>query len=521
MPSLRDNDASARTDASDDAYANLRRQQLLIIRQTSIPGISIGGPGILLVLWAAFYWTDSVQTRNAYLGIVISGLLLIGLWARALWHCSRNDLQHAFLAQFAAVVIASTLLILFIQGGIAMALVTAFTGLSAAAALLDARTLRISSIVMSVAVLLAAALHGLQVVPAIAMPPALLYGASAVAIVAAFRTPITALSMLNAHLKASRGDALHHAQAAERARLNADRQARNLLKLSEELRDFTYVISHDLRAPLINIEGFAAALGDTLDDFSVKLESLSDADSAATARELWNEARGEAAEAMHFINGGTKKLNALVVGLLELSRLDSKPPQEKAVELTPLLAQIVASLQHQIRERDIAVRVAPLPTVVADPLRVSQVFSNLIDNAIKYMPERAPREISVSCVEEDDQYVFAIADSGDGISAENRAKVFRPFKRLDPKSSPAGEGLGLAAVRKIIDRQGGRIWIEDTPSGQGVCFRFSWQRTTLPTESTAEAECDAAEPGTPPSARSTSLPSATEACKDQHSFAAC
>ncbi len=120
--------------------------------------------------------------------------------------------------------------------------------------------------------------------------------------------------------------------------------------------------------------------------------------------------------------------------------------------------------------------ISELRGIAYGPLRVSQVFANLVDNAIKYMPERVPREIRVSCEEGEKTYLFSVTDSGNGIDLDLRQQVFRPFKRLDAKNSPAGEGLGLAAVRKVVELHGGSIWFDDAPSGQGASFRFTWPR---------------------------------------------
>jgi len=486
MPSVSDNDAAARTTPSLDPFERLRRQQLLIIRKTSIPGVVLGGGGILLVLWAALYWADDAATRNAYFIIFACGTVMVGLWIVALWHCRRDNLYRAFLAQFAANLVTSVLMFLFIDKGVVMAIITAFTGVCAGASLLDSKTLRAAAWTMTAAVLAAGAAHELGIVQPIAIPRALLYLATACAVASGFRTPIGALSIFNEHLKASRSEALRFARAAEESRKSADAQAQKVREVGDELRDFTYVVSHDLRAPLINIEGFAKVLGDSLEDFDSKVAD-SAADSAAAAdglRDAWKDTHAEAVESMHFIRRSTEKLNAMVVGLLELSRLDSKAQQDKDVDLAPLVAQIVESLQHQIRARDIEISVAPLPTVLADPLRINQVFTNLIDNAIKYMPERAPRRISILVDDDADGHVFSVSDSGGGIAPEDRAKVFRPFKRLDPNAPAAGEGLGLAAVKKIIERRGGRIWIEDPESGPGTCFRFLWPRVApAPSES--------------------------------------
>jgi signal transduction histidine kinase len=463
------------TEPATKADAKLRRQQLLIVEKTSWPGIIFGGGGaVLVVLWALF-WTQEAGPRDAYLAIAGSVFAMAGLWVVALWRCRRNDLQGAFVAQFIANLVSTALFFLFIERGAILALMTAFTGLSSGSMILDERPLRWAGLAMTMVVLLSAAAHELRLVEPVVIPDALLYVATGIGIVFTFRTPMVALRMFKEHVQGSRAEALHLARQAEEARDRADRNARDLKEVGEELREFTYVVSHDLRAPLINIEGFSVALNDSLTAFDQKTkEESANGGGTASIREAWQEVHEDVVESLHFISRSTAKLKALISGLLELSRIDSRPQQSQSVALTPLLEGLVGSMQHQIRERDIEVHVAPLPTVVADPLRISQVFGNLIDNAIKYMPERAPRQVSVSYEESEDFFVFTVVDSGNGIPPESRQRVFRPFRRLDAKHGPSGEGLGLAAVRKIIERQGGRIWIDDPPGERGACFRFTW-----------------------------------------------
>lgn len=481
---------SAETGATAPSTAadhKLRRQQLLIVEKTSWPGIIFGGSGALLVIAWGLFWTESAAIRNSYLAIAACVLVMACFWGIALWRCRRNDLRGGFLAQFVASTVSSGLFFLYIERGAALALLTAFTGLSSGSMILDERSLRWAGLVMTVVVLLSAAGHEMGLVAPVVIPQALLYGATAVGIIFTLRTPMVALRMFKEHVEGSRSEALRLAQKAEEERDRADKHARDLKEIGEELREFTYVVSHDLRAPLINIEGFSNALSDSLATFDERIREGAAGGAAGAVRRAWLETHEEVVESLNFISRSTEKLKALITGLLELSRIDSRPQQAQSIELTPLLEELVASLQHQIRERRISVHVGPLPVIVGDPLRVSQVFGNLIDNAVKYMPDQAPREVSVSCREDGAFFVFTVSDTGNGIPPESRQKVFRPFRRLDAKGSPAGEGLGLAAVRKIIERQGGRIWVDEPPNGRGACFRFTWPRRA-PTASSASVQ---------------------------------
>jgi signal transduction histidine kinase len=424
----------------------------------------------------ALFWADTVAMRNALLGIVVCATLMSAIWVVALRACRRNDLRRAFAAQFTANLIGTGLFFIFIDRGEILGLLTAFVGLSAGAMILKDRAQRRAALITTAVILTSGAIAELGLIEAIVLPPWVLYIAVVVAIGFGFRTPISAFRMFNEHLRASRADALRNEQIAREARDRADEHARALADLTGELREFSYVVSHDLRAPLINVEGFASVMQESLEEFDASVRRGGPDLDGPSLREAWLAVHSEVVEALHFISSGTAKMNALISGLLELSRIDSRPSQETVVALAPLVDELVASMQHQIRERDVTVNVGPLPEVYGERLRLSQIFGNLMDNAIKYMPARPPREISVSCDDQADAFAFAVTDSGDGIAPEHRQQAFRPFKRLSGSESAVGDGLGLAAVKRIVERHGGRIWIEDAPGGRGASFRFTWPR---------------------------------------------
>jgi signal transduction histidine kinase len=164
-------------------------------------------------------------------------------------------------------------------------------------------------------------------------------------------------------------------------------------------------------------------------------------------------------------------MDFLVQGLLELSRIDSRPSLAEPVDLGRQVAEIVDSLQYSIAERGIAVRVDPLPTVIGDPVRISQVFGNLIDNAIKYMKPEGRAAIHVGWVRREGRVQFFVRDTGVGIRPEDQAKIFRLFSRVGGHAVP-GDGMGLTTVKKIVEKDGGRIWVESA-LGQGSTFWFT------------------------------------------------
>jgi signal transduction histidine kinase len=244
-----------------------------------------------------------------------------------------------------------------------------------------------------------------------------------------------------------------------------------------ELSDFLFVASHDLRSPLINLDGFSRALQESLGRFQEVLEEATARGNGSTAGILaasWPPLREEMEESLGFILRSTEKMDFLVRALLDLSRIDARPPEKQEIDLPRMVDDILATLRFQIYEKGIRVATAELPHVYGDPLRINQVFSNLIDNAIKYMPPKQGARIEIGCEAANGHYRFFVRDNGPGIRREDHEKIFRLFTRIGPNGA-AGEGVGLTAVRKIIDKHGGKIWVE-SELGKGTTFRFTLPR---------------------------------------------
>ena len=244
-------------------------------------------------------------------------------------------------------------------------------------------------------------------------------------------------------------------------------QAALLATKNHELTDLFYVLSHDLRAPLINLEGFAFELEHAV----ARLQSAEAESTNGVGADQRAEAKESIAEALHFIRQGVAKMSGLVKGILELSRLDAKPAPRQPVELAAMVDGILASFQYQVAQRGISVRVGELPTVAGDAVRLNQMLSNLIDNAIKYMKPEGPAEIEIRCDRQPALDVIAVRDTGVGIRREDHAKIFRLFARVGDQAAP-GDGIGLAAVKKIVEQHGGSISVDSEP-GRGSEFRVT------------------------------------------------
>jgi signal transduction histidine kinase len=253
-----------------------------------------------------------------------------------------------------------------------------------------------------------------------------------------------------------------HASSQEKTRLIEDLRQRKgeLERLNQEMEDLLYISSHDLRAPLINVQGFA-------NEVSRGMEGLAPYVRDANEATAW---RADIQESLRFIQTAVTRMDGLIGGLLNVSRIATRTHPSEDVCLRSIAEKTVEAFHYQLEQRAITVRLGPLPTVRGDAVRLDQVFSNLVDNAIKYMGDSARREIEIGMRNGRGVPTFFVKDTGPGIPAESYETVFRLFRRLS--SAVPGEGLGLAMVRKIIEKHGGRIWIESAP-GEGSTFCFT------------------------------------------------
>jgi len=176
-------------------------------------------------------------------------------------------------------------------------------------------------------------------------------------------------------------------------------------------------------------------------------------------------------QALRFINAGVQKMEILLAGLLRYSRLGRVALQIRPLNVNGILTELLAAMRFQLDETGAEVTVGPLPVCRGDHAQTSQVFANLLDNALKYRQPGRPPRIHVTGRVVDGRAHYAVADNGIGIAPEHQAKVFEMFHRLDPEATP-GEGLGLAIAQRVLERQQGRIWVEST-AGEGSIFHLS------------------------------------------------
>lgn len=475
-------DAPPAVPAQHALDAELRDQRLRLVSLYSL-GIGIFGLGWCLaycVLALARIDADWMQLAVTGPAAVLGGA---GWWA--LYRCRRGQLRRATYTNVAALTLAATANLACIANAEGAAVITYTVGISLAALVIEGREWLVWGGILSLSALTGSLLHSFSVFTLVQLSPPLATASLLCAATLGLAVPMGLFWLFSRNLSASHAEAWELARKAADANRRTIAHARTLEQRTEqlqaknaELNDFLYVVSHDLRAPLINLAGFSRALEDGI----AALDGAF-ADEAILRPTRWTDLKGDIDESLDFIVRSVEKMDFLVQKLLELSRIDSRPKLAEPVDLGPLLEQIVDSLRFKIGERGIAVQLDPLPVVRGDPVRISQVFGNLIDNAVKYTKPDGAASIHIGCEQRDGTPHFFVRDTGIGIRPQDQAKIFRLFGRVGSTAVP-GDGMGLTAVKKILEKHGGRIWVESA-LGQGSTFWF-----TLPGDSAEEQEGD-------------------------------
>jgi PAS domain S-box-containing protein len=244
--------------------------------------------------------------------------------------------------------------------------------------------------------------------------------------------------------------------------------AYDLAEKNKELETIVYTVSHDLRSPLVNVQGFGKQLARACEKIQQAAATHAGAVPADTLKPLVEET---IPQALRFINAGVNKMEMLLAGLLRYSRLGRVILTIGPIDMNALLAGVVAAARFQIDEAKAEVTVAPLPPCLGDAPHTSQVFANLLDNALKYRDPVRPLRLTVTGRVEEGKAVYTVADNGIGIPAEHQPKVFEIFHRLNPDAT-TGEGLGLTIAQRVLERQRGRLWVESR-EGEGATFFVS------------------------------------------------
>jgi PAS domain S-box-containing protein len=268
-------------------------------------------------------------------------------------------------------------------------------------------------------------------------------------------------------------------EALQRLNAELERGVQQLTEANRELKArtqeneaFVYTVSHDLRSPLVNLQGFTKELARAALDLHAHL-TQSELPQPIRDREL-AILDGPVAKSIRFIQNAVTRLSNIIDALLRLSRAGRVVYQRQKVDVQAIVARVVDSLKITSQERNAVIQVGELPPALGDPSALEQIFANLIGNALNYLAPGRPGHIQVGCLppakdnSTADMRTYFVRDNGQGIMEASKAKVFQPFQRLHPQAAP-GEGMGLAIVQRVIERHGGKIWFEST-AGQGTTF---------------------------------------------------
>ncbi len=457
--------------------AQLRGQRLRVIWWYSL-GIGLFGLAWCVAFLAAIAHEPEVQWTQ--IAVVAHAAVLGAAGWLAYAYCHAGRLRHATYTDAAALIMAGTANLATIANAEGAAVITFAVALSLAALVIEPREWAWWGVIMGGSALIGTVLHISPMLPLFVLPPALAAASLLIAAPLGLAVPIGLFALFSRNLTDSREEAWAFARTAADANRLATERATQLEQRTAqlqakhaELNDFLYVVSHDLRAPLINLAGFSGSLQDSL--------GALDALVAPDAAERWQQLHKDIDESLDFIVRSVRQMEFLVHGLLELARIDSRPAVLERVELGIVVRELLDSLQYRINARGITVRVDPLPALTADRLRMTQLFGNLLDNAVKYMKPDGAAAIHVGCRWRNGAAQLFVRDNGAGIRPEDQAKIFRLFGRVGDRAVP-GDGVGLAAVKKIVEKLGGAIWVESAV-GQGSTFWF-----TIPALNAQEVE---------------------------------
>ena len=254
-----------------------------------------------------------------------------------------------------------------------------------------------------------------------------------------------------------------------------DARTSELKRANAEIQRFAYIVSHDLRSPLVNVMGFTAELETARQSIAGYLHKSDEQGWQAPDAGTRLAIEEDLPEAIGFIRTSTQKMDRLINAILNLSRQGRRTLAPERLDLTELVNGIAETLQHRIQETGTTLTVEPLPIIVNDRVAVDQILSNLVENALKYQQSERASVIAVRGRTEHGRAIVEVADNGRGIEPRDHDRIFDLFRRSGTQDQP-GEGIGLAHSRALAYRLGGTIEVSSA-LGEGSTFRLS-----LPTE---------------------------------------
>jgi len=247
----------------------------------------------------------------------------------------------------------------------------------------------------------------------------------------------------------------------ERERLNRELAARSV-----DLEELIRAASHDLRTPLVGVKGFVGELRRVLEDVAAELSRP-----APSRERVAPLVETDIPRALKFIEAGTARMDALLAGMLRLSRLGSAVPHVAELDANRIVDDVLRTVEYAANEAGARIEHTPLPPCRGDATMVAGVFTNLIENALKYRDPERPLVVQVTGRRDRNVATYCVEDNGIGIPEDGREHLFEPFYQVEPRTSK-GEGLGLTIVKRTVERLGGKVWLE-SEEGKGSKFYFS------------------------------------------------
>ena len=226
---------------------------------------------------------------------------------------------------------------------------------------------------------------------------------------------------------------------------------------NNEIKRFAYIVSHDLRAPLVNIRGFSNELRLSIENVKSICNSILSKLTQHQNEEMLKLLNEDIPEALKFIELSTNRLDRLICSVLSLSRIEHRGMDFEVVNMNNIVDDAINSMAHLIDIEGIKIKKGKLPEIIADKLSMEQVICNIFSNSIKYLyPERSG-EIEITSDQNENEFIFQISDNGRGIEKEHIDKIFEIFYRAN-KTEISGDGMGLAYVKAIVQKHGGNVW---------------------------------------------------------------
>ena len=242
-----------------------------------------------------------------------------------------------------------------------------------------------------------------------------------------------------------------------------------LIDKNKELEQVVYVASHDLRSPLVNIEGFSKEIEHVIKE--IRLIINQEGISPLTIKKFLTFFDKDITPSIGYIRASSTKMDGLLSGLLEVSRLGKNRLNPTQLNMNELSAHISNSFAYQVKQAKALLKIDELPSCRGDKAQITQVFSNLLSNAIKYLSPERRGVIKITGKREKRKVLYCVEDNGIGIAPEHQKIIFEIFHRLNPDKNN-GDGLGLTIIRKILNRHGGKAWVESEPDKGSKFFVF-------------------------------------------------